>query len=331
VDLAGFSLRPHSKALAARVWRNSRRMVRGRPPLLDRYSGYEGQLAKTVEGRTYDLGVVEHFWCAPYADLLRPHCRRLVLDLHNIESQLARTHAGSVRWPTSWASARFADGYQRLEREWIPKFDTILVVSESDRGRIPPHPDVRVYPNALPEIDQPYVPEADAIVFSGNLEYHPNVEAVRWFRTCVWPLIRERCPEIEWRLVGRNQHAIARWTGGDSRIRVVGPVEDAVSALAEVKVCIVPLLSGSGTRFKILEAWAAGRAVVSTTIGAEGLNARPGQHLLLADDAGEFAGAVEQLLKSPDLRKRLGEAGRAVYRERFTWPVAWRLLEEAGL
>jgi glycosyltransferase involved in cell wall biosynthesis len=296
--------------------------------LFDRFSGYEIQVGAALLGR-YAVGVVEHFWCAAYAPLLRSCCGRLVLDLHNIESELARTHALAARWPASWASRRFADAYKRLEREWLPQFDVILTASEDDRRHVD-HPNVLVFPNALPEITRPSQPEADVIVFSGNLEYHPNVEAVRWFRTLIWPRVREKAPGAEWRLLGSNPEAVAAFTAGDPRIRVVGPVEDAIASLAEAKVCIAPLLSGSGTRFKILEAWAAGRAVVSTTLGAEGLGARDGEHLLLADDPNDFADAVLRLWNDPPLRARLGEAGRIHYEDRFTWPAAWRKLDEAG-
>jgi len=328
VQTVTFSLRPHSRSPEARVWRNVVRLAKGRPPLFDRFSGYENQISAAIRGR-YAVGVVEHFWCAAYAGLLRTDCDKLVLDLHNIESELARTHARAARWPASWASRRFAESYGRLEREWLPKFDVILTASEEDRSRIS-HPQVRVFPNALPEMPRPRVQQADSIVFSGNLEYHPNVEAVRWFRARIWPLVRERAPEIEWRLVGSNPEAVAAFTGGDPRIYVVGPVDDAVASLAEAKVCVAPLLSGSGTRFKILEAWAAGRAVVSTTLGAEGLGARDGEHLLLADDPDNFAEAVLRLCHDPALRARLGDAGRMLYEDRFTWPAAWRRLDEAG-
>jgi glycosyltransferase involved in cell wall biosynthesis len=328
VQTVRFSLRPHSRSPVARVWRNTIRLARARPPLFDRYSGYEKQLAAALRGR-YDAGVVEHFWCASYAGLIRTHCDRLVLDLHNIESELARTHARAARWPASWASQRFAESYQRLEQEWLPRYDVILTASEDDRRRVT-HTDVRVFPNALPEIARPRVAEADAIIFSGNLEYHPNIEAVRWFRARIWPRIREKAPVAEWRLVGSNPEAIARFIGGDPRIRVIGPVDDAVAHLAEARVCIAPLLSGSGTRFKILEAWAAGRAVVSTTLGAEGLEARNGEHLLLADDPDDFADAVLRLWNDSALRNLLGDAGWAHYQNRFTWPAAWRKLDEAG-
>lgn len=327
VEVAGFELRRHSKTPLARVARNAARLIRGTPPLFDRYSGYEAQLSARLGARQFDIGVVEHFWCASYAPLLRQRCRKLVLDLHNIESDLAQTHALAARWPASWASRRFADAYRRLERRWLPHFDAILAASEDDARRIA-HPRVVVYPNALPALERPLAAEENCVVFSGNLEYHPNVEAVRWFRERIWPRLRERAPAIEWRLIGRNPEAVARWTSGDDRIRVIGPVEDAVSEIARGRVAVVPLLSGSGTRFKILEAWAAERAVVSTSLGAAGLGAADRRHLLLADHAEAFLEAVLALLEDSAYRNALGRAGRELYLERFTWPVAWAALKE---
>ncbi len=322
VEIASFTLPHHSKGFAARAWRNGWRFLRGAPPLLDRFAGFESQLHPFLRGRRYSVAVVEHFWCAPYARTLRPHCGRLVLDLHNIESELARTHALAAGGAQRILMSRFAQSYLRLERRWIPQYDLILVTSEQDRARVD-HPNVCVYPNALPEIPMPQVDEQDFIVFSGNLEYHPNVQAVRWFRGEIWPRLREY---TEWRLVGRNPEAIAKIVAGDDRIKVIGPVEDAVSEIARAKVCVVPLRSGSGTRFKILESWAAGRAVVSTSLGAEGLGANKGEHLLIADDAAAFASAIIELLNNPVLRRRLGESGRRRYSDHFTWQRAWAQL-----
>jgi glycosyltransferase involved in cell wall biosynthesis len=249
----------------------------------------------------------------------------LVLDLHNIESELARSHARALSWPLSWASSRFAESYRKLEQRWIPLFDTILVTSEDDRSR-DRHSDVYVYPNALPVIPVPETREENCIVFSGNMEYHPNTEAVRWFQREIWPLVQEKCPGIEWHLIGRNPEAVKRIVSDDPGIKLVGPVDDAAAAIACARVCVVPLLSGSGTRFKILEAWAAGRAVVSTRMGAEGLGARNGEHLLLAEDPASFSQAVARLHNDAELRQKLGAAGRALYLEKFTWPVAWKSL-----
>ena len=330
VQIASFVLPHHSKGWLARAWRNAWRLVRGRPPLLDRFSGFEAQLDPVLRGRHYDVSVIEHFWCAPYARSLRPHSELLVLDLHNIESELTASHARATRGLESMAHSRFAAAYRRLESEWLKHFDVVLVASGEDRLRVE-HPNVYVYPNALPEIARPAVAEGNCIIFSGNLEYHPNVEAVRWFREQVWPRLRDRFPEMEWRLAGANGGRIASLVAGDDRIVVISPIKDAMPVIAEAKVCVVPLLSGSGTRFKILEAWAASRAVVSTSIGAEGFGARSGEHLLMADSPRDFADAVARLLEDRELRERIGEAGRKLYLDRFTWESAWKGLREAGI
>jgi glycosyltransferase involved in cell wall biosynthesis len=169
------------------------------------------------------------------------------------------------------------------------------------------------------------------IVFSGNLEYHPNISAVSHFHQRIWPLIRKEWPDVKWRLVGKNHEAMRRRLSGDSRIHVTGPVENAIDALAPCQVAIAPILSGSGTRIKIIEAWAAGLPVVSTSLGAEGLPGRHGEHLLLADTPGKFALAVSSLLRSEELRERLGRNGRALYERELTWESAWRALRRVTI
>lgn len=327
VQVAAFTLPHHSKTLPARAWRNGLRLLRGVPPLVDRFAGFEAQLPLN---RHYKVAVIEHFWCAPYAAAIRPHCDVLVLDLHNIESELASTHARAAGGVEALVHRRFADAYRKLECEWIPKFDLVLTASPDDRGRIA-HPHAVVYPNALPLIAAPNVEEGNCIVFSGNLEYHPNIEAVRWFALEIWPRLREKNDALVWKLVGRNPEAIAGIVRGDARICVTGPVEDAVAAIAGARVAVVPLLSGSGTRFKILEAWAANRAVVSTKIGAEGLGARDGEHLLMADRPEGFADAVQGLLDDRARSQALGGAGRALYMDCYTWSAAWKRLEASGI
>ncbi len=159
------------------------------------------------------------------------------------------------------------------------------------------------------------------------MEYHPNRSAVRYFRREIWPRLRERWPDLVWRLVGKNAAAVRPFTTGDPRIEVSGEVKDAVRELARAQVAVVPLLAGSGTRLKILEAWAAGMPVVSTTVGAEGLPALDGEQILLADEPAAFAEAVSRLLACKELRDRVGKAGRLLMEKEFTWEIAWQNLE----
>ena len=315
------------RGTAARALRNAGRVVRRTPPLVDRFAGFSAQVAQAIGGARYDVGVIEHSWCAPYLEQLSAVCARTVLDLHNVESVL---HGRCAAVPASGVPGRAAATAHRvfqgasleLERAWLQRFSLVLATSEADAVRvreIAPQARVTVYPNALPAAPRPVAGDEEAVVFSGNMEYHPNLAAVRFFRQEIWPRLRERWPLLVWRLVGKNPGAVRRYTDGDPRIEVAGPVADAVLELARSRVAVVPLLTGSGTRLKILEAWAAGLPVVSTTIGAEGLPVRDGETILLADGAEAFASAATRLLTCTELRRQVGSAGRLLLEKEFTW------------
>ena len=323
----------HRKTTAARIARNLGRYLKSRPPLLDRYSVFEGELSGLLAGRNYAAGAIEHFWCAPYVKILRQHCSKVWLDLHNVESVWHARLAQTENWLVRPALKRFEAASRALEHELLPQFSGILVPSAADARAVASSAGgvtVTVYPNALPWIDLPARLEEDAIIFTGNLEYTPNVTAVCWFLHQIWPWLTRWRPGLVWRIVGKNPRGIRRFIGGAGRIELIGPVDDAVAELAKSKVAVVPLLSGSGTRFKIIEAWAAGTPVVSTTIGAEGLGAEHRRNIFIADSAQDMRDTIVSLLQSEALRAATGAAGRAVYEERFTWAAAWRALETSG-
>jgi len=318
------------RSLAAKALRNAVRMARAVPPLVDRFSGFAQEVANAVEGRRYAVGVIEHSWCAPYRVQLEKVCEKTVLNLHNIESVLHERCAQAEGPAAGWAHRVFREASLNLEREWLPRFSCVLTTSRQDAEiakEISPQSRISIYPNAIPRTPLPARAEENAIVFSGNMEYHPNRSAVRYFRHEIWPLLRDRWPDLRWRLVGKNATAVYPFIQGDSRIEVRGEVEDAVTELALSQVAVVPLLAGSGTRLKILEAWAAGTPVVSTTIGAEGLPARDGEDLLLADGPSQFAEAVSRLLACKELRSRIGLSGRLLMEKEFTWEIAWQNLD----
>ena len=313
------------RGAAARAIRNSARLARGVPPLVDRFAGFGRQVEQAIAERQYEIGVIEHSWCAPYLEQIAGACRRTVLDLHNVESVLHARCAQVEGGAAGLAHRIFAEASARFEGEWLPRFGEVLAPSASDArfaAAVAPAARVRVYPNAIPWTPRPPKTEEPTIVFSGNLEYHPNLSAVRFFAREVWPGLRDRWPQLVWRLVGKSPEAAAQLVTGP-RVEFTGPVEDAVAELARAQVAVVPLLAGSGTRFKILEAWAAATPVVSTSLGAEGLPIVNGEHLLVADSAPAFGEAVSRLLTCKDLRLAVGNSGRSLMEREFTWVSAW--------
>jgi polysaccharide biosynthesis protein PslH len=323
-------LPPTGRGNLMRAFRTARRLLRKVPPLTDRFSGFEKEIAQAIGGRRYGVAVVEHAWCAPYLDVVRQYCDEAVLDLHNVESALHRRCEQTEQGAAAFALRTFADAALRLEREWLPRYARVLTASEHDARMaraIAPRANVSVYPNAIPYCPAPPRAEEEVIIFTGNMEYHPNISAVRYFAREIWPCLKQQRPGLVWRLVGRNPQAVAEFCAGDPRVELRGPVPDAIAELARAKVAVVPLLAGSGTRFKLLEAWAAGTPVVSTTIGAEGFPARHEENVLLADSPADFSDAVSRLLACPGLSRRLAEAGRNLMEEEFTWEAAWRSLE----
>ncbi len=314
----------HSRNPAARAIRNTRRLLQGRPPLVDRFDGFSAEIERFCSGHKYQVAVIEHFWCAPYQAVLKPYAEHVILNLHNIESQLHTSEAQAAPTPMERAAHRqFAKLYRCLESQWLPQFDEVLTASEPDRARVLPHSRcVSVYPNAIPWRPSPEVDEEEVIAFSGNFDYHPNKLAVAWFAKHIWPCLSKRHPTLRWRLIGMNPESVLPSLANLPRVEWTGPVSDAVQELARAKVVIVPLQSGSGTRLKIIEAWAARRPVISTPIGAEGL----GEEGLLLAEPESFLESLHGLLTDTEQRQDLAEKGRACYERSYTWDAAWLVI-----
>jgi polysaccharide biosynthesis protein PslH len=214
----------------------------------------------------------------------------------------------------------------RYEQSGVRKFHHVVAVSENDRTLMtrwvdPSH--VTVIPTGV-DLAQyrpdPSAPEpAPLISFVGAMDWEPNVDAVEYFCREVWPDIRAEVPEARFRIVGRNpDHRVQKWAS-DS-VEVTGRVPSVVEHLRQSAVVVVPLRIGGGTRLKIYEAMATAKAVVSTTVGAEGLDVRHGRDIMLADDRKSFAHAVIMLLKDRELRRRYEQAA-AETAARYDWPA----------
>ena len=321
----------HSRKQAASYWRNARRAWKGVPPLVDRMAGLEAQVTRALEGEHYDLGLVEHFWPANYVEQLKPHCDQMFLDLHNVESTLHERCAVTAGGLVAAGHRYFGRRCRALETCVLPQYSLVLATSAVDREqvrRIAPEATSAVYPNAYPYTERTDVPfDPATVVFSGNFEYHPNIDGVRYLMRDIWPLIAARVPGVRLLLVGKGAEFVRAYVDGTAGVEMTGPVEDAVGQIARGAVVIAPLRTGSGTRLKILEAWAARRAVVATPLAAEGLDVVSGQNALLEDEPANFAEAVCRLLANAPQRQALADNGLQTLRDKYTWEAAWVTLD----
>jgi len=265
-----------------------------------------------------------------------------VLFQHNVESEIWRRHAATAGNPAKkmMYDMEFRK-MLRYERAAVCKFQHVIAVSENDRRImmqwvdrdrvtvVPTGVDLAQYCPAPAESDPSE--SAPLITFVGAMDWEPNVDGVEYFCSQVWPSIKAEVPQARLRIVGRNpDRRVQKWasssqdssngTSNGGTIEVTGRVPSVVEHLRQSAVVIVPLRIGGGTRLKIYEAMATARVVVSTTIGAEGLDVAHGRDIVLADDPASFAQAVIMLLRDSELRRRYEKAA-AETAARYDWPA----------
>jgi glycosyltransferase involved in cell wall biosynthesis len=248
-----------------------------------------------------------------------------VLFQHNVESEIWRRHAVTERNPAKRSFYRLEFRKMlRYEQSAIRKFHHIIAVSEHDRRLMGQWTDSARISVVATGVDlQQYCPALPSVaveplvLFVGAMDWEPNVDAVEYFCRDIWPLIQAKVPAARFRIVGRNPVRRVQRLASNS-VEVAGQVLSVVDHLRESAIVVVPLRVGGGTRLKIYEAMATGKAVVSTSVGAEGLDVHPGQDIVFADDPVAFAGAVTMLLEDEELRRGY-ERVAAVHAAKYDW------------
>lgn len=315
------------------------------------YSGELSQrLREVLSHERFDLVQCEALETAcylPIAKAAQPTAK-LCLDTFNAEYHLQRVIAGidardPKRWPLALYSWIQAGRIETFEREMCALADIVIAVSPEDADLLRPfRPDGRIHvlPSAISVDDytgdvQPAPLGSNALVFTGKMDYRPNVDAALWLVNDILPLIRQRVPDTTITLVGQQPsprlEALRRIHG----VTITGRVDSVVPYLRGGTVYIAPLRMGSGTRLKLLEAMAAGSPIVATTTAAAGLMPDAKAAMCIADGAPRFADAVIDLLTSPERRAHMTEAGKIAVRAHYDWsataPVLLDIYKEHDL
>lgn len=260
-----------------------------------------------------------------------------VLNHHNCESAMAARRATKESNPLAraylWHQSR---KLCCLEERLCHQFEVNLVVSQLDAQtllRRDPQAHIHVVENST---DTEYfhpsdaLPEPNTLVFAGGLSWYPNVSGIRFFTREIWPLLKQQYPDIRLYLAGsRPAPSIVGLAESDPTVVLVSDPEDIRPWVARAAVFICPIIDGGGTRLKLLDAMAMGKAIVSTSIGGEGLKVKHEENILIADTPRAIASEIGRALESSSLRKHLGEAGRALVEKEYSCEVVGRKLEGA--
>jgi sugar transferase (PEP-CTERM/EpsH1 system associated) len=270
----------------------------------------------------------------------------LVFDDHNAEYVLQqRAFETDIRRPTRWIGAAYSfvqwQRLKRYERRACQAADRVVAVSELDAAairRIAPGLEPVVVPNGvdmeyytadIPALEADRAPGEMDLVFTAKMDFRPNVDAVLWFAQTVLPQVRRESPQTRFWVVGKDPHPRLAPLRADPGIVVTGWVEDVRPYIAGAALYVIPLRMGGGTRLKVLEAMAMGKAIVSTALGCEGFDLVPGQELVIADTPDEFAAAVLALLRDPDRRQAIGHTAQQYASARYDWHMIVPRLEQA--
>jgi glycosyltransferase involved in cell wall biosynthesis len=320
----------------------------GLPFLIARDQVVEMQqrLQELIQQNRFDAVHADQLWMAPYALKAKAEAQaigyspRLVLDQHNAVYLIPKRMADSSKNPFLRAWLRQESKRMAKYEKWAcHQFDHVVWVTKEDLTAVNSlQADPAVYsPNQLKEAELSKntnsvipicfdssltawinpLPETKEILFLGGMHWPPNAEGVVWFANEVLPLIHKELPQARFVVIGKQPPEALKSLG--EAVITPGYVENPNNYWAATRAFVVPLHAGGGMRVKILDAWARGIPVISTTIGAEGIEYTPGENILIADSPQEFAKDVKQVLTDNDLAGRLGKGGRAALENRYDW------------
>lgn len=280
-----------------------------------------------IERGEYDVVVIEGSFAAGWRDQIETGLP-VVLVTHEVESVQLMAKGARIGGPAGLL--RYVDGarVRREEQRHTPKFDGVVVMSADEQRRLTEIVGAGTMPKSyivgngadLELMAQAAEdPDRFCVLFTGTLAYPPNTTGAQWLARDVWPRVLAAEPRARLEIVGASPPHAIRALDELEAVTVHSDVPEMLSWFSGASVCVLPMLEGGGTRLKLIDAFAARRAVVSTSNGATGIDCRDGRELLIADSAEDFARAVTRLLGDRELRARLGAGGRALAERSYGW------------
>jgi glycosyltransferase involved in cell wall biosynthesis len=275
------------------------------------------KITEVLQKETYDIIQLETLQMATYLDIIRKYSKApVILRAHNIEHKIWQRIADNCSNPFKRIYlTHLYRALKRFEIGILNKMDGIVAITPVDArnfDRLSHSTNIISIPfgiNLETLSEDPIQPEEASLFHIGTMNWFPNEESIKWLITEVWPMVLKRLPDIELHLAGRY---MPDWLLKLSapQVTVEGEVPDVWEYMQRFSIMVVPLFSGSGIRIKIVEAMAAGKAIITTAIGAEGINYENGQHLVIAKDARSFTEAIVKLCNDKALRDSLGKNAR---------------------
>lgn len=251
------------------------------------------------------------------------------MDFIDVDSHKWRQYAETNAQPLRWLYKREADHLLKYEKRIVKEFQQTLLVSEAEKKLLKsyiPSANTKAMGNGVdlqyfaPGQGVKHHNDVPTIVFTGAMDYWPNIAGVQWFANAIFPLIRKEIPDVQFQIVGGNPAPKVEDLAKIDGIFVVGYVADIRDYFATADICVIPLRIARGIQNKVLEAMAMGKAVVCTAEALEGITAEPGKDLIVAKDSEAFAKAVIMLLHNTTARKGFGHMARNRMENNYSWP-----------
>ena len=285
---------------------------------------YKKALVNLLKEKSFDIVQLEGLYLCPYIPVIRQYSEaRIAYRAHNIEHEIWDRTAALSAGLKKWYISSLANRIKKFEISWLNRYDLLVPITPRDGeildrlGNIRP---LHVSPTGIDSIAPAHsttFTEYPSLFHLGSLEWSPNQEGLLWFLSHCWPSLHARLPQLKFYVAGRNAPG---WLIGKLNLPGIvyeGEVPDAYKFMKSKSVMAVPLLSGSGMRIKIIEGMALGKAIVSTSIGAEGLGVEDGKNIMIADNPESFISAIEALLTNKELFSSIGSESKLFIDKNF--------------